>query len=486
MKALTFVKRDPDKGYFGRQLWLPKNAVNVRSVKAGLEFPIMGEDGLEYLQLWEETAEHVVVPREFIPREQYSELEFPVVRVCPDTYPRVRFKSKVILDAKAPTKDTQKRAYEAMIGAYGGILNLACGKGKSVIALHAVAHFGLPALIIVNNTTLIDQWRGYIRTFLEFEGGVGLVQGPPDKWNWQHPITLAMLHSLAMYANELPAGFANYFGVVIWDEIHHLSAPLFSQTAPLFPGTRFGLTATEKREDGLEAVYIYNVGSTFYRDLMQEIRPKIYFQNCPVQINWKSKAVRAEIYGKDGKVNIPKLRTYLGKLQENNEFIAHCVRKAVEAGRKVLVLSHSVDQLRLLHELFDGSGLCTGEEKPAYRIEVLRERNPVFGTTQLVREGLDEDTLDALYFVTPFGSGQVSEGGHNTLQQGMGRTQRAREGKKTPVVVIMDHLYIPQFHRMCNRLKQQLRSWPDSEGGPYEYTVLRPYSKETIQCEKCS
>jgi superfamily II DNA or RNA helicase len=479
MAEVTFARKDANTGYYGQYLWLPKAHINVRSIKAGLEFPIMGEEGLEYLRLWEEDKDHVIVPREFIPRSQYSTLSFPIFDIGPHKFPVVEIRSTIQLDAKSPDKNTQKLAHDAMVEAHSGVLNLSCGKGKSIIALHAIATMRVPALIIVNNTTLIDQWNSYIRQFLVLPEEVGLVQGPPDKWVWRRPITLAMLHSLALYAERLPAGMAQYFGVVIWDEIHHLSAPLFSTTAPLFPGKRYGLTATISREDGLEAVYSYNVGDVFFKDLSQEIRPKIHFQNHPLQINWKSKETKAAILGKDGKLNIPKLRTFIGTLPTNNEFIATCVRQAVEAGRKILVLSHSVDQLGLLHEMFPESGLCTGKEKPAHRIEVLRGKNPVFGTTQLVREGLDEDTLDALFFVTPFGSGAVAEGGHNTLQQGMGRTQRVRTGKKVPVVVIIDHLYIPQFHRMCNQLKRQLKNWPDAEGGPYEYSVVRPHREVT-------
>jgi len=333
-------------------------------------------------------------------------------------------------------------------------------------------------LIVVNNTTLINQWKAYINQFLKFDGGIGLIQNQPTKWKWRHPITMAMLHSLALNADQLPVGLTNYFGVIIWDEIHHLSAPLFSKTAPLFTGKRFGLTATANREDGLECVYTYNVGDIFHKDLMQDIRPKIYFLMCQVRIDQKKKSVLTEICGKDQKINIPKLRTYIGRLEENNEFIAKYIKKAVKSGRKMLVLSHSVEQLGLLHEMFPRSGLCTGNEKPDYRIKVLQEMNPIFGTTQLVKEALDEDTLDALFFVTPFGSGQVSEGGHNTLQQGMGRTQRPRKGKKIPIVIILNHIYVPQFHRMCNRLKQQLRKWPEEEGGVYDYTILRPQTKE--------
>ena len=61
MSDLSFVRRDPDKGYFGRQLWLPKTYINVRYVKRGLEFPVMDDSGISYLQLWDETKDHLTV-----------------------------------------------------------------------------------------------------------------------------------------------------------------------------------------------------------------------------------------------------------------------------------------------------------------------------------------------------------------------------------------------------------------------------------------
>jgi hypothetical protein len=127
--------------------------------------------------------------------------------------------------------------------------------------------------------------------------------------------------------------------------------------------------------------------------------------------------------------------------------------------------------------MFPDSGLCTGEEKPAARIETLKSKQITFGTLQLVKEALDEKTLDTIFFLTPFGSGAIEMGGKNTLQQGMGRILGYRGGGNHPVVVILDHIFIPKFHKMCRQLKKLINEWPIDEGGPFEYTILRPFDE---------
>jgi superfamily II DNA or RNA helicase len=480
---IRLVRIDPDKGYFGKQLWLPKKHVNVRSLKSGLEFPVMDGEGISYLQLWRETEDHLVIPREFVPRDEYQHLSFPIVSVQPTQFRHVSFKENITLDAVEPDKTVQRDAWPNITASKSGLLNLSCGAGKTVLALKLIAHRQVPALVVVNNTTLINQWRERIFEYLtDVPGGVGVIQGPPSSWDWEgRGVCLAMIHSLAIHSESIPPGMDRYFGLVIYDEIHHLAAPLFVRTAPMFYGERQGLTATVTREDGLEPVYQYHVGNVYYSNLMQDLTPKIYFQECPVVLDQASAEARdpeTGIFDKNGKINIPKLRTFLGRLPECNEFIANKLKTPLEKGRKVLALSHSVEQLRLLNSMFATSGLCTGREKPEERLITLRSKQLSFGTLQLVKEALDEATLDTLFFLTPFGSSAVEDGGLNTLQQGMGRIQRFRKGKKTPVVVILDHIYIPKMHKMCSTLKRLIRRWPKEQGGPLDYKILRAYGEE--------
>ena len=478
MSDLIFVVKDPDKAYLGTQMWLPKAHVNSPRIKASLEFETWMNGEQTFLQLWEDTKHHIAVPREYVPAEDYHKLTFPIVDIRPKSFPEVDFKSKVVLDKLDPGSSTQKNAFRSFRDAGNGLLNLSCGKGKTTLALHAIAAKGYNALIIVNQKTILDQWEQAIRAFLEFEGGIGKIQG--SEWDWQRPITLATLQTLARYPDKVTPEMRRWFGVIIWDEVHHLSAPHFCVTSTMFGGHRYGLSATVNREDGTEVIYNYHLGEPFHKDLTQEVKPLIRFRETLFTIppaDWMESVV-----DKRGNPNMSKLRTYVGQMDDRNKYIARDLMVAVNNGRKILALSHSKAQIKLMHEMFlelgVDCGVCTGDQKVVKRWAALRDKQLIFGTHQLVLEAIDEDSLDTLFWLTPFGS-QHPDGGKNALQQGMGRIQgyRHKAGMKNPLVVIFDDIYIKHFHRMCNKLKQQLNQWPSDEGGPYPHSTLKPHQE---------
>ena len=482
MSRFSFLIKDPDKAYLGSQLWLPRSLVNTRSIKSSLEFEVRGDEGPEFLQLWEESPHHLAVPREYLLQEDYESLSFPIVDMTPQDFPDAEFVSNLVLDAKDPDDDTQRRTWEVFRDQDNGLLHLACGKGKTCLALHKIALEGKNALIIVNQKTILDQWKKAIKAFLRFDGEIGTIKGNPKKWSWQRPIVIATLHSLARHSDQVTPAMRKWFGVIVWDEVHHLSAPYFCVTATMFCGKRFGLTATALREDGTEVVYNYHLGEVFYKDLMQTVKPTIVFRQTPFSI--PKAEFEEHAHDTRGRLSMSKLRTYVGtQMERRNSYVAIDLKKIVDSGRKVLALSHSVEQLEILNEKFIemgvDSGICTGKQKVEQRWQALRDKQLVFGTHQLVLEAIDEDSLDTLVWLTPFGS-QQPEGGKNALQQGMGRIQgyRHREDMKHPLVVIFDDIYIRQLHRMCNKLRQQMRNWPVDEGGPYPYQNLKPYKEE--------
>jgi len=475
---MCIINPDPEVGYYSKNLILPKKYINSQSIKAGLEFPVIGNEGLEYLQLWEETKYHLIIPRDFISKATVITFPFPILSMLPSSLLIVPFISRIILDLQKPSDYRQRDAAKSMINSKGGILNLRCGGGKTVIALYLMYIRKVPALVIVNNTTLINQWRERIDQFLDVPGGIGIIQGPVNKWDWEgRGICIAMVHTLSRRHKELPTGIDEYFGLEIYDECHHFSAKHFLPTASLFYGERHGLTATTKREDGLEAMYLYHLGPIYHRDLMQDLKPEIYFQQCPIQINLTNSSIKRAVTDKSGRPSIPKLRNYISCLPECLNFIAEKLKNPINKNRKILVLSHSVNQLQMLNKMFSNSGLCIGKKSPEDRLNALKTKQITFGTLQLVKEALDEDSLDTLFFLTPFGSQDIEEGGFNTLQQGMGRAQRFREGKKTPIVVFIDYMFIPKLHRMITTLKRQLINWPIDQGGPLSYTTIQPYKE---------
>jgi superfamily II DNA or RNA helicase len=464
---LTWVPKEPDKAYVADRLWLPKKMVRPEPVKTALEFKISGQVGVTeegrpkmgqvVLSMWEESSHHIICPREFLPATQYPNYRFPFVDLRPE-FQKVAFKDLVKL-----RDDAQVKAWAALSQTQNGILNLACGKGKTRLALKYIAARGVPTLIVVPDGGILEQWKESIYgnrqtgilPSLEFDGELGLIQGPV--FNWAKPITLALITTLALRIRDgnVPEELFRYFGLIVYDEIHILGAPVFSLCAPPFYGDRLGLTATVKREDGMDPIFRYHIGEPFYSDLSQDLIPKVYFQQTPARVNYE--AARND----NGITNISLLRVALGRDLAANTYRYWCIKQALDAGRKILVLSHSKDQLRLFHAMFPGSGLIIGEVAREKRMEILRNSQICFAIARLGTQGVDDDKIDTLFYLTPFKS-------KTALQQSMGRTQRKREGKRMPIVTMFEDWLAPPLKTLCQALKSTLREWK------YHFDVVKP------------
>jgi superfamily II DNA or RNA helicase len=446
---VQFVIREPSKAYVDDMLWLPKALINVKAIKDSLEYWDVDGNIPIKRQLWDETANHLLCPREFLKAEDYSSFPFPIVDISPRTFPKISLRMKF-----QPKDDDQRRADHAFSKAYSGILNLACGKGKTYLALKKITELQCPALIVVHNTFLMKQWIDEAIPKLVDMGPnkVGIIQG--QTFDWRHPITVAMIHTLVARVEEdrIPPEFRQWFGTVIFDEVHHISAPLFVLSAPLIRGRRYGLTATHQRADGTDFIYKFHIGRVFHADLVQKILPRIYFQITPIYVDLKD----SKVHDKTGQVHLGKLRSYMGELDESNNFRAKCIKEAVDEGRKILVVSHSKNQLKILHEMFSGSGLIIQETPQNDRPEIVRKSQVTFAIASLGFEGLDDDQLDTIFILLPFGS---TNSPPNDLQQVIGRVQREREGKRTPVVIIFEDVKIPILRALCNIMRRQLREW---------------------------
>jgi hypothetical protein len=209
-------KRNPDLAYVSADLWLPKNQMNVDAVKSALILQVSKGKGVEtVVKMWKETEHHLVVPREMYDLAEITG-QFRTVDARPQTYTRTYVKSRIVLDNKSPEFTTQKDSVAAMMKSHGGVLQLGCGKGKSVIALEVIARLQVPALIVVDTTQLIKQWGGEIATFLDVPGGVGLLQGKVH--DWKKAVCITTYQTLSALADDLPEGLSNWFGASFYDE----------------------------------------------------------------------------------------------------------------------------------------------------------------------------------------------------------------------------------------------------------------------------
>ncbi|HQH71795.1 MAG TPA: DEAD/DEAH box helicase [bacterium] len=158
-------------------------------------------------------------------------------------------------------RDYQKAAVSAFYrggSASGGsgVIVLPCGAGKTVIGLGVMAELKRKTLILVTNIVALRQWKREIleKTTLR-ETDVAEYSGERKELG---PVTIATYQILTyrrQKSDEYPhlAVFeAEDWGLILYDEVHLLPAPVFRMTADIQARRRVGLTATLVREDGLE------------------------------------------------------------------------------------------------------------------------------------------------------------------------------------------------------------------------------------------
>nr|WP_188992178.1 DNA repair helicase XPB [Paenibacillus nasutitermitis] len=137
-----------------------------------------------------------------------------------------------------------------------GVLVLPCGSGKTVIGIAALASLGCDTLILTSNVTSVRQWRDELldkTTLVEEQIGEYAAASKQVR-----PVTIATYQILTNRRQKdgeythMKLFQERNWGLIIYDEVHLLPAPVFRMTADLQATRRLGLTATLVREDGRE------------------------------------------------------------------------------------------------------------------------------------------------------------------------------------------------------------------------------------------
>jgi DNA excision repair protein ERCC-3 len=148
----------------------------------------------------------------------------------------------------------QEQAVESFWHGGSGVVVLPCGAGKTLVGAGAMARSRTTTLILVTNTVSARQWRDELlrRTTLT-EDEIGEYSGSRKE---VRPVTIATYQVLTTRRKgvypHLELLDARDWGLIVYDEVHLLPAPVFRMTADLQARRRLGLTATLVREDGRE------------------------------------------------------------------------------------------------------------------------------------------------------------------------------------------------------------------------------------------
>ncbi|AGB39436.1 DEAD/DEAH box helicase [Natronococcus occultus] len=139
----------------------------------------------------------------------------------------------------------------------GGVLELPTGSGKTVIALKAIERLATPTLVVVPTIDLLEQWQRELER--EFDCEIGRFGGGEQRLG---PITVSTYDSAYLKADSV----GDRFGLVVFDEVHHLGGEGYREIARLLAApARLGLTATFERPDGAHEVIEDVVGHLTFR-----------------------------------------------------------------------------------------------------------------------------------------------------------------------------------------------------------------------------
>jgi len=242
----------------------------------------------------------------------------------------------------------QELAAEGFWHGGSGVVVLPCGAGKTIVGAAAMAHAKATTLILVTNTVAARQWRDELlrRTTLN-EDEIGEYSGAKKEIR---PVTIATYQVMTKKKNGVYAHLDLFdthdWGLIIYDEVHLLPAPIFRFTADIQSRRRLGLTATLVREDGMEGEVFSLIGPKRFDVPWKEIEAQGYIapaECIEVRVNL-TEAERLTYATAEPEERYRTCATTRTKRDVVSELVS------LHAGEQILVIGQYIDQLDDLSE----------------------------------------------------------------------------------------------------------------------------------------
>jgi superfamily II DNA or RNA helicase len=370
---------------------------------------------------------------------------------------------------KGELRDSQQKAVTEMLRHDTGILSAATAFGKTVVCCDLIAERKVNTLILLESSSLIEQWQKAIENFLTIneiapeyqtksgrirrrKSVVGLLQNQHDSLTGI--IDIAMVGSVCRKGKFHPKLYE--YGQIIVDECHHAASETIQRILMEAKAHYVcGVTATPMRGDGKEKINYFLLGPIRYKYTAKD--------------RAKEQGIDHLVYPRFTRTVAPHLANSnmhpneAYELIRNNtvrdEQIAADVRLCIENGRTPVILTKYKDHARRLSGIVDKFAdhvvLMLGGNSKKEQAKVqneLSQINPkesliLVATGQLIGEGFDYPRLDTLIMATPVA-------GRSIVEQYAGRLNRDYPGKKNVIVYDYVDSHIPMFDRMyAKRMK---------------------------------
>jgi superfamily II DNA or RNA helicase len=361
----------------------------------------------------------------------------------------------------------------------GGLLEVPCGRGKTICALNIISKIKKKTLVIVHKGFLLNQWIERIEQFLP-NAKIGKIQGQvidiEDK-----DIVIGMLQSLSM--KDYPCEMFSSFGLTVVDEVHHIAAEVFVRSLfKIVTPCVLGLSATMQRKDGLTKVFKMFLGDIIYkekRDGNDKVIVKAYtFLTSDEDFN----EVKYDYRGNPAySTMISKLCTY----NPRNEYIIKIIVDTLNQNenQQLMILAHNKNLLTyfykgLEHRGYDSIGYYVGGMKEK-DLKISETKKIIIATYAMASEALDIKTLTTLVMATP----------KTDVTQSIGRILRTKHIQPLVVDIVDNHdLFQNQWNkRLTYYMKENYQVYhSDSRNyGKEKYeTLYEPGQKKQIKPKK--
>lgn len=313
--------------------------------------------------------------------------------------------------------------------------------GKTVVAVELHRRLGVPAIVLVSQSTVVDQWA---RTYEKFwpEAVVGFARQKKFQTGADCDVVIGMTQSVMK--GKYGPDFYCSFGLVMNDEIQDMGADQWRTCLTLFNAYYlFGFTATPTRKDQKHKFFFEYLCPPSTKVIKATMTPDIYPVNTDASIPLERYAypwTRPDAHSPEEKVMKPdlhRLASFLYTHEERNRKIVRQVVRAAGTPRISLVLAKEIAHLKDLKSLFSAlwsernpeqpepfTALFTGEQTKEEQ-DLARTANVIWATYAIFSKNVDVPRLDTLFLAAPVA---------DSVQQ-VGRILRQQEGKKNPIVV---------------------------------------------------
>jgi len=468
------------RGYALRKDWLTPE--QVRALRSELtvkpNIPDEFAKGIDPFPIYNESSTRYYVPR-FWGLKNYGKPDMDVRD--PGKPLRPELKCTITLRPKqVPMVD----AFKA--GDCNGFLCVPCGEGKTVMAIYTMVEIvKRRTLIFVHQEFLADQWEDALKTMVPgirigrvqgskvqlgavehkepsvaelktllkerglkvagkradlvarlHEAGVDLSGDPTEEYD----VTICMIQTIV--SRDWSEDAFDGFGFSIWDEGHHLGAQQFSRAMINVQTMHsMGLSATPERIDGLDRVFLWNIGPIRFQIKVREADTTVEVR--VLQYTHDDDAYSVAPLDARGEVSRPRLCTQLAMFAPRTFDICNELEPCLREGRQLLILSDRREHLaafeaEFARRGFTSCGYYVGGMKTADR-ELSATKQIVLGTFTLASEGMNIRSLNAVALVTP----------KSRIEQAVGRIFRLKKEERKFAPIIYD--IIDMAHGVCVR-----------------------------------